>query len=138
MHHLDHCAKANRALAGVVEQVRGEQQQRRAYALAASLAQIFGDLGDGADAGGSVTPELLLNGYEVFSQQFENLFRRRYRQGAQGRSRLASLVCAVIGERQLYAEIPPPQCCDDGLQVVAIFAGYPYGIALNARLHLLF
>ena len=84
------------------------------------------------------TPEFLLNGYEVFPQQLENLFCRRYRQGAQSCNRPAPSVGPVVGERQLNAKIPPPQGCDDGLQVVAIFAGYPHSIALNARLHLLF
>jgi hypothetical protein len=64
--------------------MRGKQQQRRPDALAPALSQILGYFGDGADAAGGVAPELLLNGYEVFPQQFKNLSRRRYRQGAQG------------------------------------------------------
>ena len=68
---------------GVVEQVGGEQQQGRTDALAASFAQVLGNFGNGADAGGGVAAQLLLDGYEVFSQQLENLSCGRYGQGAQ-------------------------------------------------------
>ena len=90
MHHLDNGAEANRGWTGVVKQMRGQKQQRRANAFAAAFAEILGDFGDGADAGGGVAPQLLLDRYEVFSQQFENLFRRRYCQGAQWSPSLAS------------------------------------------------
>ena len=83
VHHLHHRAQADGAGAGVAEQVRGEQQQRRPDALAAALAQVFGNFGDGADAGGGVAAQLLLDRHEVFPQQLEDLSRRRYGQCAQ-------------------------------------------------------
>ena len=89
VHHFYHGAEADCAGAGVVEQVRGQQQQRGANALAAAFAQVFGNFGDGADAGGGIAPQLLLDRHEVFSQQFENFFRRRYCQGAQWSPSLA-------------------------------------------------
>ena len=83
VHHLHHRAQADGALARVAQHVRGEQQQRRADALAAALAQVFGNLRDGADAGGGVAAQLLLDRHEVVPQQIEDLSRRRYRQCAQ-------------------------------------------------------
>ena len=67
----------------VAQHVRREQQERRANALAAAFAQVFGDLSDRADAGGSVAPEFLLDGHEVVPQKIEDLSRRRYCQCAQ-------------------------------------------------------
>jgi hypothetical protein len=67
-----------------------EEKQRRTDSLSTAFAQVFRDLGDGADAGCGIAPKLLLDRYEVFPQQFENLFRRRYRQGAQIFGNLAS------------------------------------------------
>jgi hypothetical protein len=63
--------------------VRREQQQRGPDALAAALAQVFGNLRDGAYAGGGVAAQLLLDRHEVVPQQIEDLSRRRYRQCAQ-------------------------------------------------------
>jgi hypothetical protein len=84
VHHLDHCAQADHAMARVAQHARCEQQQRGANALAAALAQVFGNLRDGADAGGGVAAQLLLDGREVVAQQIEDFSRRRYRQCAQG------------------------------------------------------
>ena len=83
VHHLDHRAQADGARAGVAKLMRGQQQQRGANALAAALAQVLGDFGDGADAGGGVAAQLLLDRHEVFPQQLEDFSRRRYRQCAQ-------------------------------------------------------
>ena len=83
VHHLHHRAQPDGALAGVAQRVRREQQQRGPNALAAALAQVFGDLRDGADAGGGVAAQLLLDRHEVVPQQIEDLSRRRYRQCAQ-------------------------------------------------------
>ena len=63
--------------------MRSEQQQRRTNALAAALAQIFGNFGNGADAGSGVAAQFLLDCYEIFPQQLEDLSRRRYGQCAQ-------------------------------------------------------
>jgi hypothetical protein len=63
--------------------MRGQQQQRRPDALAAAFAQVLGDLGDGADAGGGVAAQFLLHRDEVFPQQLKDLSRRGYRECAQ-------------------------------------------------------
>ena len=76
----------------VAQHVRGQQQQRRAYPLAPAFAQVFGDLRDGAYAGGGVAAQLLLDRHEVVPQQIEDLSRRRYRQCAQ-----SSPVLAILG-----------------------------------------
>jgi len=81
--HLYDCTETNGSGAGVTEQVRGEQEKRRTNALAAAFAQILRNLSNGADAGGGIAAQLLLDCHEVFSQQVENFSCRRYRQGAQ-------------------------------------------------------
>jgi hypothetical protein len=50
---------------------------RRADALAAALAEIVGDLGDGGDVGDGVAAEFALDGAEVVAQKVEDLFCRR-------------------------------------------------------------
>src|SRR6516162_9525015 len=104
--------------------MRCQKQQRWTNAFAAAFAQVLCDLGDCAYAGGGVAAKLLLNGHEVFSQQFENLSRRRYRQGAQRSLYLAFLICAVVRELQIDAEVAAPKGGNDGLKIVAILAGY--------------
>ena len=102
VHHLDHRAEADGALARVAEQMRGQQQQRRPDALAAALAQVFGDLSDGADAGGSVAAQLLLHRDEVLPQQLKDLSRRRYGECAQSSPILTAFRCdqsAIDGGR---------------------------------------
>jgi hypothetical protein len=69
---LDHRAQLDGALAVVVQQLGGEQQQGRAQALAAAGAQIFADLGNGPHAGDRVAAELALDGGEVVVQQVKN------------------------------------------------------------------
>ena len=71
---LHHRTQPDGALALVVEQLAGEQQQRRTKALAAAAAQVFADLGDGVDARNRVAAELALNGGQVVVQQVENFF----------------------------------------------------------------
>ncbi len=71
---LDHRAQLDGALAAVVHQLGGEQQQGRAQAFAAAGAQIFADLGDGPHARDGVAAELALDGGEVVVQQVENFF----------------------------------------------------------------
>ncbi len=48
--HLHYRAQAYRSGTGVTQQVRGQQQQRWANALAAALAQVLGNFRDGAYA----------------------------------------------------------------------------------------
>lgn len=76
-----------------------EQQQRRTDPLAATLAQIFGNFGNGADAGSCVAAQFLLDCYEIFPQQLEYLSCRRYRQSAQafGSRAFCPLAGFVIG-----------------------------------------
>jgi hypothetical protein len=83
VHHLDHRAQPDGSLAGEAQRMRRQQQQRGPDALAAAAPQVFGNLRDGADAGGRIAPQLLLDRHEVVPQQIEDLFRRRYRQCAQ-------------------------------------------------------
>jgi len=59
-------------VAGVTELMRRQQQQRWADAFAAALAQVFGDLRDGADAGCRVAAQLLLYRDQVFAQKLED------------------------------------------------------------------
>ncbi len=58
--------------------MRRQQQQRRTDALAAALAQVLGDLRDGADAGCRVAAQLLLYRDQVFAQKLEDLSRGGY------------------------------------------------------------
>ena len=58
----------------VFHELGGHQQQGGAQALAAAFAQILADLGDDTDAGDRVAAELLLDGCQIVSQQFENSF----------------------------------------------------------------
>jgi hypothetical protein len=83
VNHLDNRAQANRAVAGVAERMRGQQQECRPDALAAARPQILRNFRDGADAGSGIAAQLLLDCYEIVSQQLENLFCRRYCQCAQ-------------------------------------------------------
>ena len=71
---LNHRRELDRARAFIAEELRGEQQQRGAYALAAAGAQVFADLGDGGDIRDGVLPELFLDGDNVVAEQVENLF----------------------------------------------------------------
>jgi len=59
-------------MARVTELMRRKQQQRRADAFAAALAQVFGDLRDGANAGRRVAAQLLLYRDQVFAQKLED------------------------------------------------------------------
>ena len=72
---LNHRAQLDRALAGVVHQLGGEQQQGRAQTLTAADTKIFADFGDGANAGDGVASELALDGSEIVVQQVEDFFR---------------------------------------------------------------
>ena len=80
--HLDDRAEADHALALIALRLGGEQQQRWADALAAALAQVVGDLGDGGDVRDGVAAELALDGAQIVPQQVEDFFCRRYRQCA--------------------------------------------------------
>ena len=79
MHHFHDRAQADRPLPRVTQHMRGKQQQRRPYPLAAALAQILGNLGDGADAGGGIATQLLLDGHQVIPQKVKKLSPRLYR-----------------------------------------------------------
>jgi len=67
MDHLDYSAEADGAGTRVIEQMGRKEQQGRTDALAPAFAQVFGNFGDGADAGGGVAAQLLLDCYEIFS-----------------------------------------------------------------------
>ncbi len=69
---LDHGAQLDGALAGVVHQLAGEQQQGGAKAFAAAGAKVFADLRNCPHAGNRVAAELALDGGEVVVQQVEN------------------------------------------------------------------
>ena len=71
---LDHRSQLDRALAGVVHQLAGEQQQRRTQPLAAAGAEVLADLRDRPHAGHGVAAELALDGSEVVVQQVEYFF----------------------------------------------------------------
>ncbi len=71
---LDHGAQFDGALAGVVHQLAGKQEQRRTQTFAAAGAKIFADLGNGPHAGNGVASELALDGREVVVQQVKNFF----------------------------------------------------------------
>ena len=93
-----------------------QQQQRRANAFAAALAQVLGNLRDGAYARGGVAAQLLLDRHEVVPQQIEDLSRRRYRQCAQSLVPVldpdashARLIRAVVRKLQFQAQILAPQ-----------------------------
>ena len=83
VHHLDHRAKANSAVAKKIQLMRSQQQKRGPDALAAAFAQVLGNFGDGADAGSGVAAELLFHRNEVLPQQLKDLPRRSYRECAQ-------------------------------------------------------
>src|ERR1700744_370138 len=145
VHHFDDGAEADGALAEEAHHVGGEQKNGWADALAAALAQILGDLGDGADAGGGVTAQFLLNGYEIIPQQLKDFSRRRYRQcayhsspGAGWSCFVGQLIRPVIGELQIDAEVFAAEQGDDALEIVAVFAADSDSISLDAGLDLLF
>ena len=69
-------------MSGVAEHVSRKKQKRWANTLSTALTQVFSNLRDGADTGGGVAAQLLLNRHEVIPQQIEDLSRRRYRQCA--------------------------------------------------------
>ena len=77
MDHFDDRAEADHALAFVALGLGGEQEQGGPDPLAAALAEVVGDLGDGGDIGDGVAAELALDGAEVVAQQIEDLFCRR-------------------------------------------------------------
>jgi hypothetical protein len=74
MNNLDHRRKPYCSSALVPEQFRGEQQQGRTNALAATCPQVFADLGNGSDVRDRVLAELLLDRDDVIAQEIENLF----------------------------------------------------------------
>ena len=75
---LHHSAELDGALAAIVHQLAGEQQQGRAQALAATGTQIFADFRNGPHARYGVASELALDGSEVVVQQVEDFFGACY------------------------------------------------------------
>ena len=69
---LDHRAQLDGALAGVVHQLAGEQQQGRTQAFAAAGAQVFANFRNRAHARDRVAAELALDGGEIVVQQVED------------------------------------------------------------------
>ena len=82
MDDLHHRTQLDGAAPRVAKQLSGEQQQRRTNALAAAGAQILANIGDGAHRRHRVSPELALNGGQIFAQQLEDLFARYGGSGA--------------------------------------------------------
>ena len=74
MDNLNHRSKFYRAIALVIEKLRGQKQQSRADSLASASPQILPDLGNGGDVRHGVTSELLFNRNDVVAQKIENLF----------------------------------------------------------------
>ena len=79
MDHLDHSSQPDTAPSAIAERTRRQQQQGGADALAAALAQVAGDLGNGLDGRVGIARELSLYGAEVIPQQVEDFFRCCYR-----------------------------------------------------------
>ena len=75
--HLDDRAEADHALALVALGLGREQQEHWADALAAAVAEVVGDLGDGGDVGDGVAAEFALDRPQIVPQQIEDLFCRR-------------------------------------------------------------
>src|SRR5271166_5345057 len=133
MNDLDHGAKFDGSLAGVVHQLAGEQQQRGAQTFAAARAQVFANFRNCPNASNRVTTKLTLDGSEIVVQQVEHFF------GIVGYGRIqevAPSVGSIVGELHVDAKIVLPQHADDFLQSIAVFAADANQIALDGGLHL--
>src|SRR5208337_2994038 len=131
---FDHGSELDGALAGVIHQLAGEQQQCGTQALAAAGAKVFADFRNRVHAGNGVAAELALNGSEVVVQQIENFFGVASYGCVQS---VALSVGTVIRKLHVNAEIVLPQHRNDVLQCIAIFAADANYITLNGSLDLL-
>ena len=74
MDNFNHGAQPHRAFFIVRKELGRKQQQYRTYTLAAARAQVLANIGNGADTGNRIAPELALNRGKVFTQQLKHFF----------------------------------------------------------------